>query len=174
MHHCWLLCPISPVIVSYALNLLVGQAQVEADALPVSSHAPGNAQQVCLCQVPGLSIAQVQGREGEAIQGTGVLIPAGFQLLCHKEERERTFFPLPSVFIEDSVWPLSLLSEISFLFLGRKEVLGAEGSGCKKQGGLTLAVTSNAHCLRKISNRTAHSHSSHQKFPFLHLQSSLK
>lgn len=159
MHQCWLLCPISPVIVSYALNLLVGQAQVEADALPVSSHAPGNAQQVCLCQVPSLSIAQVQGREGEAIQGTRVLIPAGFQLLCHKEERERMFFPLPSVFVEDSVWPLSLHSEISFLLLGRKAILGAEGWGCKKQGGLTLAVASNAHCLWKISNCSAHNHS---------------
>lgn len=102
MSHCWLLCPISPVIVSYALNLLVGQAQVEADALPVSSHTPGNAQQVCLCQVPSLSIAQVQGREGEAIQGTGVLIPAGFQLLCPKKREKKHSF-LYHLFLQSTV-----------------------------------------------------------------------
>lgn len=90
MHHYWSLCPIWPVIVSYALNLLVCQAKVQADGLPVSSYTPGNAQQVCLCQVASLSIAQVQGREGEAIWGTSVLTPAGFQSLYHREVRERT------------------------------------------------------------------------------------
>lgn len=89
MHHCLCLCPILPVIISYALNLLIGQAQVQADGLPVSSHAPGNTQQVGLRQVASLSIAQVQGREGEPIQGTRVLTPAGLQSLCHGEEGER-------------------------------------------------------------------------------------
>lgn len=129
MHHCGYCVLFSPVIVSYALNLLVGQAQVEADALPVSSHAPSNAQQVCLCQVASLSIAQVQGREGETIQGTGVLIPPGFQLLCHKEERERTFF----LFREDSVRTLSLHSEISFLPLGERKYLGLKGQTVRRK-----------------------------------------
>lgn len=86
--------------------------------------------------------------------------PSGVSVaVSQRRERKNVFFLYHLFLLEDSVWPLSLHSEIFFLLLGRKEVLGAEGSGCKKQGGLTLAVASNAHCLRKISNCSAHNHS---------------
>lgn len=99
------------MVVPYALDLLVGQAQVQADGLPVGSHAPGDAQQVCLGQVARLSVAQVQGREGETVLGTGVLTPAGFQPLSLRREKENLLNKLTFV----SVWPFDLHTEIFFL-----------------------------------------------------------
>lgn len=49
-----------------ALQLLVGQAQVQGHGRPVRAQAPGHVQQVALGQEAGLGIAQVQRCQGEA------------------------------------------------------------------------------------------------------------
>lgn len=51
---------------SDALQLSVGHAQVQGHGWPVGTQAPSHTQQVALSQKAGLSVAQVQGCEGEA------------------------------------------------------------------------------------------------------------
>lgn len=47
-----------------ALELTVGQAQVQGHSRPVGAQAPGHVQQVALGQEAGLGVAQVQRCQG--------------------------------------------------------------------------------------------------------------
>lgn len=118
-----------------------GSGRWSASQLPCawqcSASLPVSGSQSLHC--PGSREGRRSHSGDQGSQPSGVSI-AGSQ----KREREHT---KQIVFVEDSVWPFSLYTETSFLLLGRKENLGAEESGCKKQGALTLAMTSNARCL---------------------------
>lgn len=48
------------MLVSDSLQLVVADAQVDADILPLLVDAQGDGQQVGLCQVAALRVAQVQ------------------------------------------------------------------------------------------------------------------
>lgn len=55
-----------PELVPDALQLVVGQAQVQGHGRPVRAQAPGHVQQVALGQEAGLGVPQVQRCQGEA------------------------------------------------------------------------------------------------------------